>query len=62
MTTYAPLDIVIGRDDYKLAEYKFDPDQPKAYIDYLVNRQTIICRNANERQRIYDDLRREFHK
>ena len=61
MTTYAPLDIVIGRNDYKLAEYKFDPNQPKAYIDYLVNRQTIIRRNANERQRIYDELRQKSY-
>ena len=42
-------------------EYKYDINQPKEYIDYLVNRQTIIKNNANERQKIYDELREKSH-
>ena len=29
MTTYSPMNIVLGRDDYKLPKYKFDPNNPK---------------------------------
>ena len=59
MTSYSPMSIIFGADQYNLVDYTFNPDDPKEYIDYMVNRQTIIRNNANERQRIYDQLRKK---
>ena len=57
MTTHSPMNIILGRDNYKLPRYKFNANNPKTYIDYFVKRQAIIHRDANEKQRIYDQLR-----
>ena len=61
MTTYTPMKIVLGRDVYTVRKYKFDPELPGEYIRYLTNRQMIIEQDANERQKIYDDLRKQQH-
>ena len=53
------MDIVLGVDQHSLSDYSFDPAQPKDYIDYMIKRQTILRRNANEKQRIYDTLRKK---
>ena len=57
MTTYSPMNIVLGRDDYKLPPYKFDIKNPREYIDYLVKRQAVLHRDANAKQRAYDEMR-----
>lgn len=55
------MNILFGRDEYNLPPYKFDPKQPKGYIDYLVKRQAILHRDANVKQRVYDQLRANSH-
>ena len=57
MTSYSPMEIVLGRDKYKIEEYKFNPNNPAEYMDFMIKRQTIIRNNANERQQIYDKIR-----
>ena len=57
MTTYSPMDIVLGVNDYEINEYTFNPDKPQEYIDFLANRQAILKRRANERQTVYDRIR-----
>jgi transposase InsO family protein len=47
MTTYSPMDIVLGVDDYAFPEYRFDPELPGDYIKYMENRQRIIRNDAN---------------
>ena len=55
--------VVFGNDMYKITEYKFDMNKPKEYIEYLIKRQTIIHKNANERQKIYDKIReKQYNK
>ena len=61
MTSYAPMHVLLGKDAYRLPPYNFDPKDPKGYIDYLVRRQTIIHNDANEKQRIYDQLREKSY-
>ena len=57
MTTYSPMDIVLGINDYEINEYTFDPNKPQEYIDFLANRQAILKQRANERQTVYDKMR-----
>ena len=60
MTTYAPSQIIFGTqlrtgiDDIELTG-----NEPKEYIDYIANKITIIRNNANEKQKIYDKLRKK---
>ena len=61
MTTYSPMNTLLGRDDYKLPPYKFNSDNPKGYIDYLVKRQAVLHRDANVKQRVYDELRQKSY-
>ena len=56
MTTYSPMDVVLGVNDYEIDEYIFDPENPKEYVDYLANRQAILKYRANERQTVYDKM------
>ena len=60
MTTYSPMNIILGRDAYKLPKYKFDSNQPKAYTDYLIARQRVIYRDVNAKQLVYDEMRRKL--
>ena len=62
MTTYSPMDIVLGVNDYEIDEYIFDPENPKEYIDYLANRQAVLKYRANERQTVYDKIRLNNYK
>ena len=61
MTSYAPLDIMLGVDDYKLKEYEFTPRSPDDYIDYLAYRQMIVKNSAQIKQAIYDKVRKKRH-
>ena len=58
MTHAAPHEIVFGSKPYQITPYKFDPDNPDEYIQYMANRQAIIRKKALEKQRIYDELRK----
>ena len=59
MTTYTPQEIVLGRNDYKIEMYHFDPKLPLEYIDYLAKRQQIIHSKARKRQELYDAHRKK---
>ena len=59
MTTYTPQEIVLGRNDYKIETYHFDPKLPLEYIDYLAKRQQIIHSKARKRQELYDAHRKK---
>ncbi len=61
MTTYSPMNIVFGRDPYKILDYEFDRDNPLEYTRFMANRLNIIRNNANEAQRTYDELRVKSH-
>ena len=61
MTTYSPMHIVLGRDDYTIKEYSFNTNNPKEYIDFMANRQGIIQYRARERQNVYDKLRQNSY-
>ena len=51
------IEILLGRNKYKIEEYEFNPNNYLEYINFLVQRQqTIIRNNANERHQIYDEL------
>ena len=58
ITTYSPMDIVLGRNDYKLEPYHFDENNPFEYIQYLRKRQNIIESRAVARQEQYDEARK----
>ena len=57
ITTYAPMDVVLGRNEYKLEEYQFDPNNPFEYNAYLRQRQNIIKSRAVQKQEQYDIAR-----
>ena len=57
MTSYSPMDIVLGRDDYQLNEYKFDPDKPQAYVEFLAKRQEMMKLSARRQSKEYDEIR-----
>ena len=58
-TTYAPSYLIFGRNNYNIPQYDFNPDNPKEYIDYMINRQVIIRNEAAQKQAIYDQLRKK---
>ena len=59
MTTYSPMNIILGIDAYQIPRYTFDPNQPKAYTDYLIARQRIIHKNTNAKQLVYNEMRQK---
>ena len=61
ITSYAPMEIILGKNDYKLNEYEFSPDHPKAYIKFLSDRQRIIKMNARNKAKLYDEARRKSY-
>ena len=61
MTSYSPMHIILGRDDYAIEEYTFNSDNPREYIDFMADRQGIVHQRARERQNVYDQMRQSHH-
>ena len=51
------MNIILGKDAYEFPRYTFDPNQPKAYTDYLIRRQRIMHQDTNAKQIIYNEMR-----
>ncbi len=59
MTGYSPMNIIFGIDQYEIPQkYTFNPALPAEYIKYLTNRQILIRNSALEKQKLYDQLRK----
>ena len=61
-TTYSPMDIVIGRNDYELKDYVHDPTDKSEYARYMTDRQRIIKADVAQKQAKYDKIRKEKHE